>query len=482
MGDSDYRRGSFFRAMRASLAMLAVAALAGGCVDEDTVFNDRPFGDDPPPSAGGMLGYVQGEPGQPTCGQCHATPTSSWTTTAHADAWNTLQESGHAAPFCEGCHTVSERGNAATEPVGWTSTGENRYLDVQCESCHGAGEMHVADPQATQPLASLAVGTDLTNGCGECHNGTHHPFVEQWELSAHSQVVTFAASREECAGCHRGQGTLLAWGVRSPYLELADEEPLPVVCGVCHDPHDATFEGQLRFPVNTASVEIHLCARCHNRRSVPDATSSHGLEPHSPESELLVGEAGWIPPGADLDYGSIVASHGTENNERLCATCHVVMYEVTDAATGDFVFNSVGHTFEAAACVDAAGVPIGEHDCPIDASSRSFAGCIGSGCHSTEEGTAAIMNLRVDFVANQAATLLGQLEIVDPNLDEPGGEIDAENSTFTLAEGAFFNYNLAMHGGDVHASTVHNSPWIRALLAASIAAVEAEYGVAPAAP
>jgi hypothetical protein len=477
VGDSDFRRGSFRHIVKASLAVLGLAAFAGGCVDEDTVYNDRPFGDDPPASAGGMLGYVQGEAGATTCAQCHATPSANWTTTAHAGAWETLQGSGYAEEFCEACHTVSQLGNAATEPAGWTSTADPRYLDVQCESCHGAGETHVGDPQATQPLPSLAVGADLTNGCGECHNGSHHPFVEQWELSRHSEVVTLAAGRVECAGCHRGQGTLLAWGVRSNYVERDSEEPLPVVCGVCHAPHDAVFEGQLRFPINSPDVTLHLCARCHNRRSNPDPNSSHGLEPHSPETELLVGEAGWIPPGADLDFGAIIASHGSANNETLCATCHVVMYEINDEATGEFVFNSVGHTFQAIACVDESGIPTGETDCPVDTSARSFVGCLGSGCHSSEDGAADILNVRANFNAELSATLLALLTEVDPNLDEPGGEIDATNSTFTVAEGAFFNYNLANHGGSVYGSTTHNPPWIRALLEASISAVEDEYGV-----
>ncbi|MEE8572651.1 MAG: multiheme c-type cytochrome, partial [Gemmatimonadota bacterium] len=145
MGDSDFRHGSFRWILKASFAVFGLAAFAAGCVDEDTVFNDRPFGDDPPASAGGFLGYVQGEAGQPTCAQCHATPSSTWSGTAHADEWNTLQDSGHAQEFCEGCHTVSQLGNSATEAVGWTATGDSRYVDVQCESCHGAGETHVAD-------------------------------------------------------------------------------------------------------------------------------------------------------------------------------------------------------------------------------------------------------------------------------------------------------------------------------------------------
>jgi predicted CXXCH cytochrome family protein len=462
----------------ASLALVAIPPLIlAGCVDEDTVYNDRPFGEDPPASAEGFLGYVQGVQGEPTCAQCHATPNSYWTGTAHAHAWESLQESGHAQEFCEACHTVSQLGNSATQPVGWTSTGDKRYLDVQCESCHGAGASHVADPEATKPLASLAVGGELTDGCGECHNGDHHPFVEQWEMSKHSEVVGFAASRLECAGCHRGQGTLLAWGVRSDYLEKSSEEPLAVVCGVCHSPHDATFEGQLRFPVRTPDVTLHLCARCHNRRSNPDPSSSHGLEPHAPETELLVGEAGWIPPGSGLALGTIVATHGSPSNEKLCATCHVAMYTVEDDLTGEFVFQAVGHTFQSIPCVDEQGIPSGETDCPITTEARSFIGCVGSGCHSSEANAAQILNIRGGTAAALSADLLALLLQVDPNLDEPGGEIDAGVATFTVAEGAFFNFNLSTHGGDVYGSATHNGPWIRSLLQASITAVEDEYGV-----
>lgn len=477
MGNSDFHSSYFRRTIRISLAMAGLAVLAAGCVDEDGVFNDRPFTDDPPADAGGVLGYAQGAVGSTTCGQCHAASQSEWSGTAHAGAWETLQGSGLAQPSCENCHTVSQLGNAETEDIGWPATADKRYLDVQCESCHGGGAAHVSNPVAVKPVPSLAVGTDLTDGCGECHNGGHHPFVEQWELSKHAEVVTEAAGRAECAACHRGQGTLLAWGVKGDYLEKDSEEPLPVVCGVCHDPHNAAFEGQLRFPVNTNSPELHLCARCHNRRSIPDPTSSHGLEPHSPETELLLGDAGWIPPGADIDRGS--ASHGSANNDRLCATCHVVMYEITDAASGEFVFKSVGHTFQPIPCVDAQGIPNGDDSCLVNADARSFRGCVDSGCHSSEESASALLNLRADFIGGLAEDLITLLEEVDPNLDEPGGEIDPTVGTFTVAEGAFFNYNLAIHnGGEVYGSTTHNPFLIRELLQASIGAVNREYGVA----
>jgi hypothetical protein len=153
------------------------------------------------------------------------------------------------------------------------------------------------------------------------------------------------------------------------------------------------------------------------------------------------------------------------------------MYTVTDEATGAFEFQSVGHTFDAIPCVDETGIPNGETDCAVSTAERSFVGCVDSGCHSTEDGAAAILNVRADFIRTGADILLALLEQVDPNLDEPGGEIDATVATFTVAEGGFFNYNLATHGGEVYGSTTHNPPWIRALLEASIVAVEAEYGV-----
>jgi hypothetical protein len=459
-------------------ALFLLLPLFGACLDQDSVYgDDRPEGE-PPPAANGMVGYANVETGQTVCGNCHAQPQAMWSGTNHSHAWESLQESGHAQEFCEGCHTVSELGNAATEPSGYTSTGSARFEDVQCESCHGAGSEHMSDPASSQPTPSLAVlATDGSYlNCAECHNGTHHPFVEQWSLSGHSQVIGFAADRPECAGCHRGQGTLLEWGVRADYVEKFSEEPLPVVCSVCHSAHDATFAGQVRFPVETTSIELHLCARCHNRRSVPDPNSSHGLEPHSPESELVKGEAGWFPPGADFAPGTIITSHGSDANPTLCAKCHVESFTITDPDTGDFEFQAVGHTFQAIPCLDENGIPNGATDCALSTTARSYAGC-ANGCHADEEQARGLLEFKIGQVEPLTEVLIALLLEVDPNLDEEGGEIDATNPTFTIAEGAFFNYNLAIHGGDVKGSSIHNPKLIPELLEASIVAVIDEYGV-----
>ncbi|MEN8143865.1 MAG: cytochrome c3 family protein [Gemmatimonadota bacterium] len=473
------------------LSVLSLVLVAAACgTDTETIFVERELFDDPPVGAAGFLGFgtVEAEAAKLTvCGNCHVGKQGDWEGTAHADAFATLTANPGAQAFCEGCHTVGQLGNPTTADGGWTATGNPRYHDVQCESCHGPGETHVANPDASQPLAQLDVGADLTSGCGECHTGSHHPFVEEWEQSKHAQVVGFAASNEACAGCHRGQGALKAWGVLSDYVEKDSPDHLPITCGVCHDPHDATNEGQLRFPVQTASVEEHLCARCHDRRTAPDPNSSHGLGPHSPETALLQGTAGWFPPDATINEGQIRATHGSDLNTRLCATCHVAKFTVTDLETGDFVFNATGHRFEAIPCVDAQGVPVGG-TCALDAVARSFGGCTEAGCHS-EAGAVSALTVAGGRIRDRANDVLSQLMVVDPGLDAAGGEIDAADPRFSVAEGAFFNLNLAIFPDEgvaatlqnVAGSTVHNPFLTEALLIASIAAIEDEYAVSPSA-
>ena len=88
-------------------------------------------------------------------------------------------------------------------------------------------------------------------------------------------------------------------------------------------------------------------------------------------------------------------------------------------------------------------------------------------------------------IQQRADELQSQLVQVDPNLEDAGGEIDPNNPTFTVAEGAFFNHSLAIFGSQafgtntVVGSSVHNPFLIEALLVASIQAVLDEYGVSP---
>jgi predicted CXXCH cytochrome family protein len=378
-----------------------------------------------------------------------------------------MQASGAAAESCESCHAVGENGNPVEDPnVAWAATDDPRYHDVQCESCHGPGLDHVTNPDATQPLARLDVGETLEFGCGECHRGdaeAHHPFIEDWTLSAHGKRGTSMQTREECVNCHEGRGALEVWGVDAEYVEKDQAEPLPITCGVCHDPHDATNPGQLRFAVGVPDVDRNLCMRCHQRRAVPDPGSSRG--PHSPQGPLLLGQdVGWIPPNFAYDETRIVSTHGTERNPRLCATCHVTAIDFTDE--NGVTVTASGHLFKAIPCLDAQGLPTASEACTLQ--ERSFASCTPSGCHGDQNAarSAYISGTdEIDGLVQDLDALLAQV---------PESEFSTSDTVFTVAEGANFNAGL----GAIPSSAIHNPFLTEALLRASIDAVMDEYGVA----
>ncbi len=481
-------------ALGRALAGVAVVLVAAACTETEVIQEivevevERPLFEEPPAAAQGYLGYgtpEDQEDGLTTCGNCHISPQTNWEGTVHAAAWEGLQGSGHAQAFCEGCHTVNALGNPG-EDGGWVATGDPRYHDVQCESCHGPGQPHVLNPDASQPLPSADVGEGLDGNCGDCHEGSHHPFVEEWSESPHSHVVGFAAGREGCNTCHSGQAAMRRFDPNVNFLE-ADETQLAVTCSVCHDPHGSSYDGQLRAPVSTISAETHLCGQCHNRRPIPDPGSTHGLHPHSPETALLEGEAGFFFGG--IEVGQIRATHASEANPELCATCHVFSREIDDAATGEFLFTATGHLFRPMPCVDAQGIPEGfEVQCGLETTARDYTGCTSAGtglnCHGSVDAVFSILTageLRVETLVEELHDLLVQ---VDPNLDEDGGLIDATDGVITVAEGAFFNMELAEFGSEEFGtntalgSLVHNPFLIEAHLITSIQAVEDEYNVA----
>ncbi len=448
------------------IALVVLSAFAA-CTDESIVYRDRELFEDPLPAAMSFLGYTSIEDTLTVCGNCHVGPQKEWIGTAHAGAWDGLQNSGSAAEYCEGCHTVNQLGNSVTETAGYLATGEERYYDVQCESCHGPGLTHVNDPSdATVPLASMSIahdslGVDATAaGCAQCHTGSHHPYAEQWVESKHATVNAYPAGREECQSCHTGEGALAAFGVNTVYAEMDDVaagDHLEITCAVCHDPHGSDNSAQLRFPIDAASEDQNLCMKCHHKRGVPDPTTFRG--PHSPEGPTILGTAGWWPP--DLQQ-PILSTHGSATeNPRLCAGCHVNSYDVTDDETGEFVISATGHTFEATPCVDASGVPTGG-ECADSA--KSYAACVD--CHSEAVAEGLVESAKAS-IEDDIATLDSLLALVDP------GEFDDADDRYTVGEGAQFNLDLAETSGAV----IHNAFLIRALLDASIAEVKDRYGL-----
>jgi predicted CXXCH cytochrome family protein len=473
-------------------AAAVLALVATACTDDESPAVTTPELD------AAFLGYSNPETRQTVCGNCHVSQQRTWRNTGHAGAWADLQASGHAASYCNACHTVNGTSNLAPDTAGFFSVAaeaQKFYYDVQCESCHGPGAAHVQAPDASQPLVSIRADTALGYGCATCHKGTHTPFVEEWRSSLHnhvqSAVFTNGAPRADCIGCHTAQGALAAWDPNSRYVEsspTAQAQYQPLTCAVCHDPHGTENSGELRWSIETPDADLNLCMKCHQRRSVPDVTSSRG--PHAPQGPTLLGESGWLPPNFTYDPNAGASTHGTQANPRLCAGCHMEAFSAQDAQGQSFYV--VGHRFEAIPCVDANGRPTGATDCAYNAAARRWTACAGSGCHTSEAQAINFFNLVKGRLEGYRNTLWkdgdgdgtldafptdsGLVPIVRANY--PSDFSTTDNRT-SVGEGAFFNASLLGVDGS---SGVHNPFYIEALLQQSITALRNQYPGLPAPP
>ena len=471
------------RILKSLLVSVPFLVLMTSCVDEKIVYRDGPNFVAPPANAASFLGYSDHTTQKTVCGSCHVSQQGRWAETAHSDAYSTLAARGQVQGTCERCHTVNNLGNAVTDTTsGWRSTHDNRYKDVQCESCHGPGLQHVTAPARGQMLASVHAdtGAGVTNGCAECHSGSHHPFVDEWRKSRHATSYTRAYNgstatapevpggpRAACQGCHIGQRVLDNWGVNTNYVEKNLGQTAAtgegVTCVVCHDPHGSPFGKQLRYAVDSRDPETNLCVKCHNRRGNPDFTGNRD-SPHAPHGPLLFGTAGWWPP--DVTFEETQSSHGSDRNQKLCAGCHVQNYTVTDKLTNNFQVQVVGHRFLPIPCVDANGAPTDNQSCTN--AQRSFRSCAASGCHATQAAARTAYETAEADVALLTGALDNMLTLVPASQKLP-----AAAGKVTTARGAAYNSALAK----THGAVAHNAFLVKALLRASIAQVSKDYNI-----
>lgn len=481
-----------------SLAVAVFVLAVTGCSDDSVVFRDRAPFNPPPDAASGFLGYYDAGAKQTTCGNCHSGLQAKWVTSAHASAHATLEASPAKAATCYSCHTVTGKGNS----VGGTTSGYdkvqvNTYNDVQCESCHGPGLKHVEGvSQGTiiRPLAKVSMNG--TGNCGDCHSGVHQPFAEEWKASGHAIVRPSYASRVSsgCAGCHDGRKAILRFNDDANFIERDTETDYqPTTCAVCHSPHGSSNSKQLRLSITSADPEQNLCMQCHMRVAEPTLTGYGNTSPHAPQGAVLLGLAGWRPPGFQYDTARIFGSHATTKNPRLCAGCHVNKFTVTDKLTGAFTFQSTGHLMRPIPCLDATGKPTADKTCAYTATARSWQSCTASGCHGDAGAAANIFNdsraLMKSFVdqlwidSNASGSLqasptdAGMLPTV--RATRPA-EWSATDNTVTPAEGAEFNARLCGEYGQSNSDNskgAHNPFLCRALLIATINYVRSYYSL-----
>jgi hypothetical protein len=296
----------------------------------------------------------------PQCGLggCHTANATAWEDTRHASKV-TREIDGLGSSFynesCLECHTVGNNDEAVNDGfddiqalLGWTfpdSLQAGNWADmvtnfpelaqranIQCENCHGAGSEHGGD--TTKIDVSLDEGV-----CGRCHEEEpYHLKNIQWKNSGHSDGVGFAAGRSVCNNCHSGWGFIdRIDGVPDDQRRVGFQQNS---CPVCHDPHDATNDHQLRSltPVTLPNgVEVdgghgNICMNCHQSRHIIDdefvsaeeyvdnylsrINRSYGPH-HGPQTDLLAG-TNVITFGQDLP-----STQHLSVTEDACVRCHM---------------------------------------------------------------------------------------------------------------------------------------------------------------
>ncbi len=293
----------------------------------------------------GNLGGATPRP--PQCAACHPDKAASWAETGHASMFTRGIDgniSSHYASYCLSCHTVgydpaAENGgfDDVAEQVGWTfpetlQPGNwdavplelKQLANIQCENCHGPGSEHNGDP--TGIATSLSADT-----CGTCHNEPwRHVKNAQWANSAHADATSRAFAypigegREACVRCHSGAGFIDTVEGRQTVRTGFQI----ITCAVCHDPHSAEHEHQLRvtgeitLPDGTQVTGIGasaICMYCHNGRRTPEEVEKE--KPHYPHystaAEMIAGTGGY-------DYGEPVEDSIHVTKTTLgCVDCHM---------------------------------------------------------------------------------------------------------------------------------------------------------------
>ncbi|NOZ53909.1 MAG: hypothetical protein GXP08_12395 [Gammaproteobacteria bacterium] len=120
--------------------------------------------------------------GEEACKTCHTKVYQVWQESDHAIAYDSLEVVGKSFdPNCLQCHTVG-----LDQAGGFIDMSITPHLlGVQCESCHGAGKLHVASGGKT-PVPNKNWSHQKI--CGQCHTQPHSPsfkFDQYWPKIKH---------------------------------------------------------------------------------------------------------------------------------------------------------------------------------------------------------------------------------------------------------------------------------------------------------
>jgi len=440
---------------------------------------------------------VNGNPeykGAEYCAICHADIYESWNETNHAHAVMLIQNaSGNFYSIgaannlagtpsriydetrfrasCRNCHVT---GGNNFDPLGATNqswpemtTDPAKFLNIQCEVCHGAYQSH----GSTNPAMILNYSATL---CELCHaRGTSHD-NSYWQ-SAHAQSLTdllgSGHAADYCLSCMSAQGSL-GLDVSLDTTNLAS-----VSCVTCHDPHSHTYEAQLRYEEST-----ELCGQCHSQAEVFE-NSAHfnaGLECTSCHGQGTHLAHGAVSPMINHTwgvYGMYYPYNQTTAEEPIvCSTCHTQSWAtsqlgVIQGLTTELVTNVTQAIDKAKAAITIANqtsgvnqTKIGEllamveiaedyiHDVERDSSEgfhnpeQTFA-ILSAAAHLASEAKSTALEARAAALASDVTTLGAQVASLQ-------NQVSSLQNTITTLQGDIAGLEAKIDSLESTAATV----------------------------
>lgn len=319
--------------------------------------------------------------GAGTCIGCHKD--FSWSADVVADylAGKHVIHSDHIdqktakAQGCSQCHDPIGDGPTLEKFIDPANVPAGGLAAIGCENCHGAGGEHYGIGPIPTPIPDY-------NACGQCHavipdnHLVYHPEANNivTKVQASGHFTQGLRGGVICAKCHTDEGAKLYRDVdtvaRLETLVLPVENPSPIQCRTCHNPHNAgeLLEAAITSGSSAASAEYRTCTNCHQAHDVTvvgpvdqlaGSTSTDGA---SADGSVIYHAARWNRIIASTHYdkpattGVIEGYTMKKTNERACRDCHDV--HLADITINQQWANSAhgGHILEAKEAAAAPGL------------------------------------------------------------------------------------------------------------------------------
>jgi hypothetical protein len=238
-------------------------------------------------------GSATGQSKAYNCAVCHNT---NGTNAKAGDECTIPFGSGRTEPWAKNSGKVS-----IGAPGGYLS--EWTFDSVQCEACHGAGEMHSNAPSAS----NITSNTSLT-ACGQCH--TRHKNDEECFGTEVTGGALTNGSADGFVKHHEQYNEMVGWSDTDP---AGKGVHAILSCVTCHDPHKRSHKVPSEVATALGITDNNLSAKA--RGAVVDCASCHEAQKNATGT---------------VSSSAAITAHNAAGVD--CIDCH--MAEATKSGTG----------------------------------------------------------------------------------------------------------------------------------------------------